>query len=176
VRKELIKAVRKLFGDRLKARLPDFVPFKTVEKGAIRLGSECRWYRWKVASDLSFFVILKPSTKEDDAFWIHVGWSRNEDHSDLADKFDQFFNLGKLWNAPNSWFQWRLTEPGYQQLARMTDEEFAHWAKNQEEVERQRIESGLRQAPVCVEDAIDRIVAYAIPFFVRIREDASRAR
>src|SRR5262249_42454157 len=147
MRKELIKAVRKLFEDGLRARLPNFVPYRMVEKGVIRLGSECRWYRWKVASDLSFFVILKPRTKEGDDFWILVGWSQKEDHSDLADNFDRVFNLGKLWNAPNGWFQWRLTEPSYQQIARMTDEEFRHWAKNQEEVEQQRIEAGLRQAP-----------------------------
>jgi hypothetical protein len=176
MRKELIKAVRKLFEDGMRAQLPNFVAFKMVEKGAIRLGPECRWYRWTVASDLAFFVILKPRIKEGDDFWIHVGWSRKDDHSDLADNFDQVFNLGKLWDAPNSWFQWQLTEPGYQQLARMTDEEFARWAKNPQEVEQQRIEAGLRQAPVCVQDAIDRIVTYAIPFFDRVREDASRAR
>jgi hypothetical protein len=58
----------------------------------------------------------------------------------------------------------------------MTDEEFAYWAKNQEEVERQRIEAGLRQAPVRVQDAIDRIVAYALPFFDGMKEDASSVR
>ena len=57
----------------------------------------------------------------------------------------------------------------------MTDEEFAHWAKNPEEMERQRIEAGLKQAPVCVQDAIDRIVAYAVPFFERVREHAPSA-
>ena len=128
-------------------------------------------------ADLSFFVVLKPLTKEADEFWVHVGWSRMEDHSDLADNFfDQLINLGKLWNAPNSWFKWQLTEPGYLQLATMTDEEFAYWAKNQEEMERQRIEAGLRQAPVCVQDAIDRIVTHAVPFFNRIKDDASSAR
>jgi len=176
VRKELIKAVRKLFEEGLRAQLPDFVPFKMVEKGVIRHGSECRWYRWKVARDLAFFVVLKPRTNEGDDFWVHVGWSRKEDHSDLADNFEQILNLGKLWNAPNGWFQWQLTEPGYLQIGRMTDEEFAYWAKNQQEVERQRIEAGLKQAPVCVQDAIDRIVTYAVPFFERVREDASSAR
>ena len=175
MRKELIKAVRKLFDESLRAQLPNFVPFKMVEKDTTGLGSECRWYRWKVASDLAFFLILKPSTKEGDEFWIHVGWSRQEDHSDLADNFDHLFNLGKLWNAPNGWFQWQLTERGYLQIGRMTDEEFAYWAKNQQEVERQRIEAGLKQAPVCVQDAIDRIAAYAVPLFDRMREDASGA-
>ena len=54
VRKELIKAVRKLFDESLRAQLPNFVPFKMVEKDATGLGSECRWYRWKVATDLAF--------------------------------------------------------------------------------------------------------------------------
>jgi hypothetical protein len=177
VRKELIKAVRKLFDEGKRTQLPNFLPFKMVEKGAVRLGSACRWYRWKVAPDLSFFVVLKPLTKEADEFWVHVGWSRTEDQSDLADNFfDQLINLGKLWNAPNSWFKWKLTEPVGLQLALMTDEEFAHWAKNQEDVERQRIEAGLRQAPVCVQDAIDRIVTFPVPFFDRISEEASSAR
>ena len=110
----------------MRTQLPNFVPFKMVEKGAIRLGSACRWYRWKVAADLSFFVVLKPLTKEADEFWVHVGWSRTEDHSDLADNFfDQLVNLGKLWNAPNGWFKWKLTESGGLHLALMTDEEFA---------------------------------------------------
>ena len=69
-----------------------------------------------------------------------------------------------------------MTEPGYLQIGRMTDEEFANWAKNQQEAERQRIEAGLKQAPVCVQDAIDRIVTYAVPFFKQVREDASSAR
>ena len=176
MRKELIKAVRKLFEEGLSAQLPSFVPFKMVGKDAIGLGPECRWYRWKVASDLAFFLILKPRTKEGDDFWIHVAWSQKEDHSDLEDSIDQFSNLGKLWNAPNGFFVWQLTEPGYAQLARMTDEEFAHWAKNPQELERKRIEAGLKQAPVCVQDAIDRIVAYAVPFFERLRQDASTVR
>jgi hypothetical protein len=148
-----------------------------VEKGMMRLGSQCRWYRWKVASDLAFFLVLNPRMKEGDDFWIHVGWSRKEDHSDLGDNFNhkQLFNLGKLWNAPNGWFQWWLTEPGYEQLTRMTDEEFAHWAENPQEVDRQRIDDGLKRAPICVQDAIDRIVAYALPFFDRMREDPSSA-
>ena len=100
MRKELIKAVRKLFEEGLRAQLPDFVPFKMVEKGVIRHGSECRWYRWKIAPDLAFFVVLKPRTKEGDDFWVHVGWSRKEDHSDLADNFEQILNLGKLWKRP----------------------------------------------------------------------------
>ena len=132
--------------------------------------------RKATSDDSQVAVIDKPLTKEADDFWIHVGWSRKEDHSDLTDNFDQLFNLGKLWNAPNSWFQWQLTEPGYLQLARMTDEEFAYWAKNQQEVELQRIEAGLRQAPVCVQDAIDKIVAYAVPFFDRMKEDADGSR
>jgi hypothetical protein len=175
MRKELIKAVRKLFEERLRICLPQFVPFKMVEKGAFRLGAECRWYRWQVAPDLAFFLILKPLTKEGDEFWVNVAWSRKEDHSDLADNFDQLFNLGKLWNAPSGWFKWELTEPGYLWLGRLTAEEFAHWAHNVEEEERKRIEAGLIQAPICVDDSIDRIVAYALPFFERIRQEAVNA-
>ena len=37
MRKELIKAVRKLFEVGMKAQLPNFVPFKMVEKGASAL-------------------------------------------------------------------------------------------------------------------------------------------
>ncbi len=176
MRKELIKAVRTLFDERMRAQLPNFVPFKMVDKVATGLGPECRWYRWQVAPELAFFLILKPRTKEGDSFWIHVGWSRKDDHSDLADNVDQLFNLGKLWKAPNSWFEWQLTEPSYAQFARMTDEEFARWAKSPQELEQQRIEAGLKQAPICVQDAIDRIVAHAIPFFEGLREDASSAR
>jgi hypothetical protein len=112
VQKELIKAVRKLFEEGLRARLPDFVPYKMVDDGRNCHGSECRWYRWQVAPDLSFFVMLKPRTKVGDEFWIFVGWSRTEDHSDVTDNFEQCFNLGKLWNAPAGWYTWRLNEPG----------------------------------------------------------------
>jgi hypothetical protein len=143
------------------------------QKGTVRLAPVCRWYRRKVAQDLSFFLILQPNTKEGDELWVHVAWSRTEDHSDLDGNFDQCFNVGKLWNAPNGWFTWELTDPAYLNLTRMTDEEFAHWGKNMEEFERLKMEAGLRQAPVCVQDAIDRIVAYAVPFFDRVREDAS---
>ena len=176
MRKELTKAVRKLFDEGLRARLPDFVPYKMVDNIKSCHGSECRWYRWQVAPDLSFFVMLKPKTKVGDEFWIHVGWSRTEDHSDVTDNFEQCFNLGKLWNAPAGWYTWRLNEPGYEQIGRMTDEEFAHWAKNPQEMDRQRLEAGSKQAPICVQDAIDRIIAYAIPFFERVRQDASSAQ
>jgi hypothetical protein len=176
VRKELIKVIRNLFEAGLKAQLPDFVPFKMVQKGMAGFGPECRWYRWRVASDLSFFLILQPQTKEGDEFWIHVAWSRKEDQSDLENNFEQCCNLGKLWNAPNGWYTWELTDPSYLRLATMTKEEFAYWAKHVEEMDRQRIEAGLRQAPACVQDAIDRIVAYALPFFDRVRKDATSVR
>ena len=61
VRKELTKAVRTLFQDGMSDRLPNFVPFKIVEKAAIRLDAHCRWYRWNVSPDRSFFVILNAS-------------------------------------------------------------------------------------------------------------------
>jgi hypothetical protein len=176
VRKELIKAVRTLFDEGLRARLPDFVRYKMVDNGRNCHGSECRWYRWQVALDLSFFAMLKPCMKAGDEFWVYVGWSRTEDHSDVTDDFKQCFNLGKLWNAKAGWYTFRLNEPGYEQIARMTDEEFAHWAENPQEMDRERIEAGLKQAPICVQDAIDRIIAYAIPFFERVRREASSPR
>ena len=74
-----------------------------------------------------------------------MGWSRTEDHSDVTDDFKQFFNLGKLWNAPAGWYTFRLNEPGYEQIVRMTDQEFAHWAENPQEMDRERLEAGLRQ-------------------------------
>jgi hypothetical protein len=88
MRKELIKTLKKLFDEGVKAQLPEFIPFKMEQKGTVRLAPVCRWYRRKVAQDLSFFLILQPNTKEGDELWVHVAWSRTEDHSDLDGNFD----------------------------------------------------------------------------------------
>ncbi len=170
MRKEIGQAVRKLFDEAMRRRLPQFVPVKFTGHPQINPGS--RIFCSLAAPDLSFFVILVTQLKEPDNFWIEAAWSPDQRvpdiYPDLHQKQGERRNIGTLWGARNGWFEWEVTR--LKSLAGMTQDEFDDWLRNQERVERERIEEGLRRAPECVEDAITRIDEYVLPYFKQVAE------
>jgi hypothetical protein len=164
VRKEIARAVRQLFDDRMRQKLPQFSLFK--DKGNRQVNPGTRVYRRIVSQDLYLFVMLQPTVKEPDDFIVVVAWSHDGVvpgvYPDLNGEAGDRFNLGKLWNARNSFHKWMLTNPP-SQYGGSSIEEVIHSLSD--EGEKDRIEAGLRQAPVRVDDAINRIVEYALPYF-----------
>ena len=75
MRKEIGQALRKQFAERLKVRVPEFREIKPGAPADINPGS--RLYAREVAPDLWFFIVLVPSIKEADEFWIELAWSRD---------------------------------------------------------------------------------------------------
>jgi hypothetical protein len=170
MRKEIGQAVRKLFDEGMRRRHPQFVPVKSMGHTQINPGS--RVYCWMAAPDLSFFVILLTHLKEPDNFWVEAAWSPDQRvpimYPDLHQKQRERRNIGKFWGARNGWYEWEVSR--LKSLAGMTQDEFDDWLRNQERVERERIEEGLRRAPECVEDARNRIDEYVLPYFKKIAE------
>ena len=82
-------------------------------------------------------------------------------------------NLGKLMGAPNSFFRWEVTMVG--RLDLLDQEAFDDWLRDPEKLETERISDGLSKVPGCVEEAIDRIVLHALPYFDGIARDRGYA-
>ena len=167
MRKEIGEAVRKRFNARMKETLPQFREFKSA--GATGIVSGSRVYCCQAAPDLFFFLILVPSVKDLDRFTLEGAWSKDRrvpsrlgSLSDVPDESLRF-RLPSLWNVPHGDYWWELTETRHTHT--MTSEEFDDWLRNQEQVLKERIEEGLQRARGCVDDAIEQIIDYGLPFF-----------
>jgi hypothetical protein len=167
MRKEIGEAVRKRFNARMKEALPQFRELKSAGLTGIASGS--RVYCCQAAPELSFFLILVPSVMDLDRFTLEGAWSKDgRVPSRLGFLTDQpdgslRFRIPSLWEVPHGDYWWELTET--RSTNAMTSEEFEDWLRNQEQVLKERIEEGLRRIPGCVDEAIERIVKYALPYF-----------
>jgi hypothetical protein len=163
MRKEIASAVKKLFDAGMKRKLAQFQLFKNKGNREIKPGTQV--YRWESAPDLYFFIMLEIQAKEPDRFWISLGWSRDglvpSVYPELKGEVGARFNLGKLWNARNSFHYWELTK--VVERVSMSDDEMIFALSDAGE--EQRIAKGISQAPASVDDAIERIVQYAVPYF-----------
>ena len=171
MRKEIGEALRKQFSARLNERLPRFREIKPGTPTDINPGS--RLYGWEAAVDLWFFIVLVPSIKEADSFWIEVAWSRDgrlPGHFPTAGGAEgERANLGKLMGARNSFHRWEVTTVG--SIGLLDQEAFDKWLKDPEKVEAKRISDALSKVPGCVEEAIDCIVSHALPYLDGIARD-----
>ena len=156
-------------------RLPRFREIKPGTPTDINPGS--RLYGWEAAIDLWFFIVLVPSIKEADGFWIEVAWSRDgrlPGHFPTAGGGEgERANLGKLMGARNSLYRWEVTTVG--SIGLLDQEAFDEWLQDPEKLEAERIRDGLSKVPRCVEEAIDRIVLHALPYFEVIARDRGYA-
>jgi hypothetical protein len=167
MKKEIGEAFRRQFDARMKQKLPQFREVKPAERKGLVPGS--RAYCCQAAPELSFFLILVPSIMESDRFTLDGAWSTGgrvpSQLSFLTDQPDgsHRFRLPALWNVPHGDYWWELSDGRHTDP--MTADEFDEWLHNHQRILKERIEEGLRKARGCVDQAIDRIVEYALPYF-----------
>jgi hypothetical protein len=174
MRKQIASAVKKHFDEGMTRRLGQFRSFK--DNGNRQISPRTQVYRWERAPGLHFFVLLEIQAKEPDRFWISLAWSRDglvpSVYPDLKGEVGARFNLGKLWNARNAFHYWELTN--VPERAMLSDDELI--LALSEEGETARIAEGISRAPKSVDDAINRIIDYGLPYFESVLHADSEQR
>jgi hypothetical protein len=174
MRSRLGKAVRKEFESRLKRAVPEFVLVSGDE-----VPSGCRLFRWQIAPNVTVFLFLQPSPYTQDSFTVEGAWSLDgtypieefpgnpvdlPEHGIQRDepKEGSFrFRLGKLWTNQDVW--WELVpSPSLDELDRQLER------LSRGIIEDPPIEEALAKVKPLVEDAVGRVVSYAVPYFLSI--------
>ena len=173
MRAKLAKAVRETFARKLQEALPQFIPVESQRDSGNRL------YKWGVAPDVNFYVYLQLSAKShEDSFTIELGCSRREypfDHGARDPNHEKDgavrFRLPQLYRE-----EWRPKtgrEPwwwiGPQKSAKESIARTMERVKSGKLPEKDEglmpIEQALPLVEPQVQDAIERLKRYGMPFF-----------
>lgn len=155
MRSRLAKTVRQRFALRISQELPDFVLNQTEV-----VPSGCVLYERKTPT-LTFYILLLLAPK-DDRFTIEVGWSEKGKlptynwgrPNDPPREGGIMFRMWCLWNTGNEDLWWRF-EP------EVKLEDIANWVP-------QPIEAALELVDTQVDDAIQKLLEFGIPYFERV--------
>src|SRR5260221_14123671 len=113
MRKELKKAIRDCFDERVAKTLPQFKPLEHKHPTG-----NTRLYVWEPAPDLSLYIRLLPSGKVE-RFTIEIGWSTDHrypenapttsDPDALPTGLGVCFRMSRLWQRQASEKWWELS-------------------------------------------------------------------
>lgn len=168
MRKELARAVRAEFTAAMERRLPQFRPIKVVSRYAWP-GS--RVFEWRYDASQRFFVELFFSVKGADAFAVEVGWSRLGRYPEVGVR-PGFPSGGRELAKPEHWTRvsslyapiggfWSLEEPDDAPGASGQ----SGGLLSQTPV---ALEEALTRVERRVDDAVDKLVRYAIPYLEQV--------
>ena len=153
--KEYSRAVREEFDAQLRIRLPQFV-YVRGQKG---LGAGARVYRHESSAGAFRFVILIISSTQDE-FTVEVANAPNEEVPDFEPFFDPTasgngdtvrFRLSRFWHRQDPWWVIFPAKSTKEFIALLRDEP--------------PVEQGLLRIPSLVQDAVDKLEQYAVPFW-----------
>jgi hypothetical protein len=156
------KAVRKQFAERLKHELPQFRPIKSEH-----LTHGERLFEWKAAPALFFFLMLQTDDHNDE-FTVEVAWSSdgqfpilsiNTSPCEKARGGKMRFRLCNFWTEEDEWFR-VCSRPTEAQLKAYFFEGKDYYADSPEEA--------AQRVPALIEEAIQRILEHAVPYFRKI--------
>lgn len=169
MRSELGKAVRRRFHEQLKVKLGQFEEVKP-EQSEIATGS--RLYRWRVGHNLDFYLLLQMHHTED-WFTLELAWTSNgrwPAYSFLPGTpdgeprdGDLRFRLGQLWADPREDVWWQLTP---RPPAGASFDEYR---------QRVPITEALARVEPLIEDALQRLVHYGLPYMLKVVESLGYA-
>lgn len=160
MRKEVGKAVYSCFAEQLAHAFPNFkrVKLKNVPKGYFV-------FRHQPKEGLLFFIVLDMAPKYDE-FTVEIGWSKNGKFpsylagSPLENRKDGLkICLCQFWSVQDIWW-----EVGH----RWTDEEWDQYLFEDKELEDEPLPRTLAKVPSKVDDAIQKLKKYAIPYFEQV--------
>lgn len=172
MRERLAKIVKNHFAELMEKKLPHFEHFK-IHSGHL--------YRWQISKDFYCYLLLH-LYKQADWFTVEIAWS--SDRNLFTDKVDykaehKTFRIQNLWGQKED-FWWMLPEERHFQecLAMEKQKRFKTTGigfdinsfDKQMERRRKQLMMEVTQKEVSeikaqVEDAIERIIQYAIPYF-----------
>ena len=193
MRSKLAKAVRKEFAARLKRSLPQFKLAKLREieflgKMEKEIPPGYRLYLWDFSKDLCVYLVLCIATpKMGDAFTVECAWTRNGRFPSLLGltimhpcdfpKFgivcdepkdgDFLFRIGELWEPHVDHWWWVAPRPSFEEINKWSREGNFEGEKLFGPPE-MPIDEAMKNVVPCVEDAINRIIEYAVPYFEKI--------
>jgi hypothetical protein len=168
MRSIVAKAVRKQFADRLKQELPGFRPTKNEH-----VASGERLWEWKIAADLSFFLLLQPA-EDYDEFTIEVSWSRdgkypilvsNDSPNEPARQGKMRFRLCHFWTAEDEWFQ---------VCPRPSEEHLRAYFFGGADYYLEGPEEAAKRVPGLIDEVMRRIREHAVPYFHKIAANLGR--
>jgi hypothetical protein len=161
MRSELGQAVRRQFRNRLREEIRHFDEVRAERQ----IGPGSRLYHWHVGPALDFYVLLQMHQQEDwftlELAWTHHGrWPAYALLPGSPDaeprEGDLRFRLGDLWTRDDVWWQLAPRPTG--------DASFEEYTK------RVPIAEALAKVQPLVEDAVQRLVHYGLPYMARVAE------
>lgn len=170
MRKEFGKALRAFFPKAMKERLP---LFREVNVSSIYCGPGERAFCREVSPSLHLWIVLSPSHKDYDMFTILVGWSRRGRYPELRmipsfrmpdeghgefEEAEYLTRLPSLWSRDDNW--WVIRKP----LQELTIEALMM------QMETVPLEEAQRLVVPLVDDAVQAIERYALPYFELLQE------
>lgn len=188
MRSRLGKAIRKQFTVLLREKLPQFKSVKPKQIDApwgktrgIPQGD--RLYLWEYSNDLYFYIELSISPKFD-AFDIGGAWTQNGRFPAFAcsrcpygipqsgilpqgpENGDMRFRIADLIQIPQ-FYGWEVAKYLYDDVNEWINS--GEWREDPPpEIS---IEDAMRNVEPCIEDALDKVIKYIIPYYEKIIED-----
>jgi hypothetical protein len=165
MRKEYGNVLRRSFARNMRARLPQFDPFK-IDSDYVLPGE--RIFRWLPEDELHCFVILVPSRKSTDEFTIEIGWSTrgrfperarpagiaSPERSEFGEE-EFTCRMNDLWATGDVW--WQVTE-----FDPMDPEsQLSYILAGAKPISAEEAQAAV--APK-VEDAIEKLVDHGVPY------------
>lgn len=199
MRKQLAKAVRKEFDICLRRKLPHFQPVKPKDveflgKMEKEISPGDRLYLWDFSEDLYFYLLLVIATpKMGDGFTIEGAWTRNRRFPsklfpmhprgvpksdilpDRPENGDMRFRLGDLFTEPRSYWWWVAPQPSFEEFNKWLLEGYFEGEKLFGPPE-MPLEEAMKNVRPCVEDAVNHIVKYTVPYFEEIIADYKKEK
>lgn len=198
MRRDLAEAVRKDFNACLRARVPQFrmvrprdIDFLGKKEKEIPPGD--RLYLWDFTGDLHLYLLLVIATPQmGDAFTVECAWSRNARFPTLAGLMypydvpnsattrdepkggDFRFRIGQLWEPRQDHWWWLAQRPSVEELNKWLVS--GQLDKGQFAPPEVPIEEAMKNVRPSVEDAVDHIIDYAIPYFEKIIADYNKEK
>ena len=157
MRKEILREVRKQFCQRLMTRVPEFRAQSGVVPGM-------DLYKWEMTPKKSVFIALIPNSKPyHDSFMIEIAWSSGEFPETASLQHQNRISTGVSGRLrlPQLWREnWRgAIEPWWEAGESLTLQNSDRYHSDEETQRR------IAMVPSIVDDAVSKIVRYAIPFF-----------
>jgi len=189
MRAKLANEVRRYFDELIKEKAQQF---RKVKPGKVKLFGKMepeippgyRLYLWRFERDLYFYLMLVIGSHNiGNAFTLECAYTRNERFPSLSGVMHPYdiprcdiirdepidgdfcFRIGNLWEPRDDHWWWIVPPESF--------EEFDKWLLEGKIPLYHRevpIEEAMKNVKPCVEDAVDRIVKYAIPYFEGIIE------
>jgi hypothetical protein len=167
MRSDYGKLLRSAFEQKLLAALPQF-----TRSNETQIPPGCRLYEWLISTQLTAYLLLVPSDSEH--FTIEIGWTHGGPFP-FALFIPQVIRhgsfrcrLSRMWNPPCDYW-WKVT--AQRTVKDMTLEEIGRFDTDFLNPPPKMTDADREVLRTAVDDAIQKIKQYAIPYFEQVAQD-----